>query len=273
MLPLLFDPLLPLLSLTLALLAIPIGVAIQRRRGRLARDVTARQICRGVGLNVAGLTGLLLFGLILERASAATLMRTGHGAGLGDPMSWLGAATSLVAGSAWMVWQLGLLLGPIGLTLAWLQRATPRSWMLRPGMLRLGVVLVGPLVAAPLVHLLPMQRAPTVLLAALVLWVCITAVLFVGRARQPAPLQPASLQPVPFQPAQHLKEPSPRPVMAMTVVRTPERAESTVISLLPAALARDINPQRPPLPPALAQATQRRARRRVKPGVASRRRA
>lgn len=270
MLPFLFDPLLPMFSLTLALLAIPIGVAIQRRRGRLAREVTARQICRGVGLNVAGLTGLLLFGLILEQASAATLMRTGHGAGLGDPMSWLGAATSLVAGAAWMVWQLGLVLGPIGLTLAWLQRATPRSWMLR-----LGAVLMGPLVAAPLVHLLPMQRAPTVLLAALVLWVCITAVLFVGRARQSAPLQPAPRQPAPLQPAQHLlkKEPSPRPVMAMTVVRTPERAESTVISLLPAALARDINPQRPPLPPALAQATQRRARRRVKPAVALRRRA
>lgn len=255
MLPLLFDPLLPVLSLTLALLAIPIGVSIQRQRGRLARDVTARQVCCGIGLNLAGLIALLVFGLVLERANAATLMRTGHGAGLGDPMSWLGAATSLVAGAAWMVWQLGLLLGPIGLTLAWLQRATPRSWMLHPGMLRLGAALVGPLVAAPLVHLLPMQRAPTVLLAALVLWVCITAVLFVGRARRAVPLQPA----------QHLlkKEPSPRPVMAMTVVRTPERAESTVISLLPAALARDINPQRPPLPPALAQATQRRARRRA----------
>jgi hypothetical protein len=239
----LFDPVLPIIALFVALSAVPLARWIQQRRGHLCRPLTASNVLRSTAAGVAGLVGALLLGLLLEHWVGIALTRTAHGVGLADPMSWLGAVTALIGAASWVAWQAALLTGPLIGQLYWQRQTRPTGrWITR-----WTVVLLSPLLAAVLVETLPMHRAPTILLAALILWAGVLAVLFAGRGRVPQPIATRA---------------APQPIIAMSVTRTPEeRAESTIISLLPAALAQEMDICPPALPSALAEAVEQQALR------------
>ncbi|MGK0359581.1 MAG: hypothetical protein ACI9U2_001883 [Bradymonadia bacterium] len=243
--PLSFEPALPLVCLALALGAPFIALFIRHRQPhrqphrQLHRQphrarITGRQTAATLVGGVAGLVVLLVSGLVLEMSAAEALTRTSHGAGTTDPMSWLGAATALISGGSRLAWQAAMLLGPLLFALDGLA-----DWRL-PTRLTTTVlaVMVSPLFALGVVALVPLDRPPSVLLAAVLLWVGIIGLVLHmrgDRATQLAPHRPISA------PSQ------PRPTIAMQVAGQPTpitdegASDETEISLLPAALALQID--------------------------------
>lgn len=278
MLPLSFEPALPFVCLALALGAPFIALFIRRRQPRREPQrarITGRQTAATLLSGVAGLVVLLVSGLVLEMSAAEALMHTSHGAGTTDPMSWLGAATALLCSGSRLAWQATMLVGPLLFALDGLA-----DWRLPTRITTTGLaVMVSPLFALGVVTLVPLDRPPSILLAAVLLWVGIIGLALHmrgDRATQPEPRQPASVLP------------EPRPTIAMQVVRQPTpitgegASDETEISLLPAALALQIEPVwNPPMlaplpfraPLQLPPAAVRRARRLQKTlGDAPRRR-
>lgn len=256
--PLSFDPIAPWLSLALALSATPIALALHRRRRAEAPSQpapTRRQIAATAISCVAGLVMVLISGLVLERCAAETLMRTSHGVGMGEPMSWLGAAAAALCGGARLAWQAVMLVGPLLFALDTLADRRPPARLIHAAV----ALMISPLFTALIVLTVPLDRAPTTLVAALLLWAAVLGIaLMTRRPKSPTRVDPA---------------PAPRPTIAMQVVRqpTPPPTDETEISLLPAALARQVNDPRPapalpklapPIPPLkLPPAAVRRARR------------
>lgn len=264
MLPISFDPILPWLCLALAVGAAPIAIAVSRRRAASTQDrpATRRQIAAILISCVTGLVMALMWGLVLEMCASEVLMRTSHGVGMTDPMSWLGAAAALLSGGSRMAWQGLMLFGPLLFALDALA-----DWRLPSRFISTGLALmVSPIVVVLVVAMVPLDRPPTVLLPAVLLWVGVIGIALTLRRAPQTDARLVYAQPESTQP------PS-RPAIAMQVVRQPVPitgevlSEETEISLLPAALAREIDdPMQArviamPAPLQLPPAAVRRARR------------
>lgn len=226
MLPIRFDPVLPVACLILALCAPSLIAARRARRARTAVDWG--RVARLTLLGCVGLIVSLFASLPLEAAASSTVRRTQGGQGFDDPLTWLGLSTTFFAVSARLVWQGALLVGP---TLFAAHRLA--GWRPRLGWLRVSAILLaGPVLAWAVLAVVPLTLPSTTVLAlGLMVFVVVLALTW-----PPAtPLEPWDAA-----------DPEPTRVMAAPsllsqpiALRAPvgEAQPSTRVTRLPAAMA------------------------------------